>query len=295
MSKGVKILIVLLVLAGALAGGWFWLEGYAQKQGEERVAAFFDQVGDVATAEYGDVDVDLLGLTATIHDMKLSLMGGKHFTVGEFVLRNYAESDGIPTAMDVSVHGVDVPVTPENFEEMYDAFHELGHLSVTLDFDLDYSLDEGKDVFSLDNLSLTLRDMAAVAMSLRLNNVDIKDLISTEGASSLAITLDSAELKYVDHSFFEQALKGAAREEGKSVEQIKAEMEATLAEEIAMAVAEDNQFAVQGLNELRKFLDNPGSLAITIKPERPVGMLALLDVQNTADVISKLNIRFEAK
>lgn len=295
MSKSIKILVALVALGAALAGGWFWLDGYAQKAGEERVAAFFEQVKDVARAEYGEVDVDLLGLTAGIKDMKLSLMGGQHFTVREFILRDYAEVAGMPSAMNVSVHGVEVPVTPENFEEMHETFRSLGHLSVTLDFDMDYSFDQDKDTFELDNLSLTLRDLGALAMNLELGNVNIRDLVASQGATGVIMTLRSAEVKYVDHSLFEQMIEGAAREEGKTVNELMAEMEAVLAGEIALAVAENDQFAVDGLNEIREFLRNPGTLAITIKPERPVGMLTLLELENAADVITRLNIRFEAK
>ena len=295
MNKGAKIVLALIVLGAALTGGWFWLDSWAQKEGEARVAAFFEQVKDVAQAEYGDVDVDVLGMAASIKDMKLSLMGGQHFTVEEFVLRDYAETAGMPSAMNVSVHGVKVPVTPENFEEMHETFKALGHLFVTLDFDMDYSFDQAKDTFELDNLSLTLRDLAALGMSLKLNNVNLQDLVSSEGATAIIMTLDSVELKYVDHSLFEQIIEGTAREENKSVEEVRAEMESALAEEIALAVADDNQPAVQGLEEVRKFLRNPGTLAITIKPERPVGMLSLFDLENAADVISRLNIRIEAK
>ncbi len=186
-------------------------------------------------------------------------------------------------------------MTPENFEELSETFKELGHVSVTMDFDLSYAFDQDKNTFELKDLSLTLRDMGSLGLGMKLNNVDLQDLVSTEGASAMTMALDSIELRYQDKSLFEQLIKGTAKEEGKTVEQVKAEAEAALAEEIAVAVAEDNQFAVDALDQVREFLRNPGTLSISVKPDRPVGLLGLLDVENTADVISRLNIRIEAK
>lgn len=295
MSKGVKILLFLLILAVLVVVGYFFLHSYAKDKAEENVAAFFGQLDGVAEASYGDVDVDLLGRSAVVHDMKLSFLGGQSFSVDEFVLRDYEEDNGWPKAADFSVRGVEVPVTPENMDDAYDMFSDLGMKTVTFDFDMAYAFDEHDDSFKLSDMALKVRKLGSLGVSFQLDNVDFDTLVATEGASAITLALSDAEIRFEDDSFIEMALKAGALEEGKTTEQVLQEGLDEIDKEIASAKDNGDDQTVEALEAFKKFVKNPGTIAITMRPKHPVSILSLVDVQDVATVMEKLNMKIEVR
>jgi hypothetical protein len=277
-----------------LVAGYFGAKFMAENVAEQKVKEFFAGMDDVAHAQYGKVEVDLFSHEAVIHDLTIAVLGGKDIDVRKFTLSRYEEKDGLPSALKVRFEGVTLPVTPEYFAGSAADMKAMGYDEFHCDYAMDYEYREKEKSFELRDFSLAVADAGQLSLSLRLANVNMKDLVAG-GASSMLVGIEGATLRYEDDSLLGRAVKAAAQEQGLSEEQLMEQFHAGIDGEIERNRAKGENFTVQVLEQLRRFVDNRKSISVSASPAEPVAVLQLLGLDDAAKVVRALGVRVEAE
>ena len=276
MTRGRKIFIVVLVVAVLLTAAGFGLRWGAKRVAEQRVAEFFQRISNVVTASYGEVEVDLLGFTARIHDLRLAFVSGPRFDVDQFVLRRLEDRNGFPHALDVSFQGIQVPVDEDNFGDMTNDFREMGYNDVALDLDCAWAFDDNARAFHLTRLALSGRDMGEMGLTLDLAGVDFdKAVVRQDPAALMGLALSGARLWYRDEQLLDRITAQEAKQRGMEVDALQRQLEDELDQYLSQAMLEGDEFAVKALSGFKTFLQSRDEIAITAKPNPPAPLLGL--------------------
>lgn len=279
-----------LVVLGAIAYGVLGFT--ARTMAEMKIKELLAGMQDVASAEYGEVDVNLLDMSATVRDVRVKVIGGVEFTVNKLVLSRFEQLDGMPRALSMSVRGVRIPLAQEALSSRWQILRELGYDVLALDYDLDFDYDPKTRWFRLQELRLDVRNAGVLSMKMALANVNLAALL--EGGPEMAfMAIERGELRYEDLSLVGRIFDSFAREEGVSPDEVRASLEQGIAEREANAAERGDDFSVAALSALRRFIKAPGSISLHAQPLGGVSVMQLMALQDPVEVLKALNMFFE--
>lgn len=262
----------------------------AQAVAEMKVKELLASMQDVVRAEYGEVEVSLLRRSATIHDLRLEIIGGSAFNVDKLELSRFEQLEGMPRSLALSATGVRLPLSQDYFAVRGKSLREMGYDVLALDYDLDFDYDARTRWFKLENMTLRVRDAGELGMRLKLSNVDLAALLKG-GAGVAFMVLEMGELRYTDHSLTGRIIDSIAREEGVQPGEVLATLDQGLRARQEMAAAAQDEFSVSALAALRSFLRQPGTIAVHAAPLQAVAMLQLAALEDPVEVLKALNMQ----
>lgn len=293
MSRTRNLLLLAVVGAALLTVGYFGAQFMAENMAEQKVKEFFAGLDDVAHAEYGKVEVNLLDQEAVIHDLRVAILGGRTIGVGRFVLSRYEEKGGLPHVLKVRFSDVTLPVTPEYFGSSTADLRSMGYEELHCDYAMDYEYHEKDKRFDLRDFSLDVRDAGRLSLSLSLGNVRLEGLVKG-GPGSMLVAVGDARLRYEDHSLVGRAVRAAARDEGLEEKAYLERLDGALEAEIGEAGKRGEDFAVRALEQLRRFMRGQKAISVSVAPPETVTILQLMGMRDVADVIKALGLDVEA-
>lgn len=200
----------------------------------------------------------------------------------------------VPATLKLTVS--DLVVTPDPAT----AGAELGELGINhldLDFGLDWTFDGNAGAAQLKELRIQESQLFDATLSLDLTGIDLAKMVdpATMQMAGMQIGLAQAQLYLKNNGGFDKFLAMAAKEEGKSADQLKQEALAQLSQLEGGMPGPDGQMKppterLKGIiAALKSFIQSPGTLTVRMQPASPVtattGMGAMMDPMSAADTL----------
>ncbi len=283
---------------GVLSVGlYFGANLYGTKVAEAKVNKLISEMEeDNLAVEYKDIsykplaqDVHLKDITITSKDDPAEV------TIEQVIIREIDEKSEVPTVFDASVQGLVVDLNQPEQLEMANFLKEAGY-DTELKFDIDtkYRYNPTKQEMSVDTFKVSADQVGDLSVNMKLGNVDMEDVESKNVApTSMDTIFHGFEITYKDNSFADKFLAAMAAEQGVTVDELKTQMTSQLTGASEFFLSSDNQVAMDAVNEVVAFIENPEGFSVSVKPEKPV-QLANLVSENPDNWVEMLNIEIKS-
>jgi hypothetical protein len=293
------------IAVGALAiAGFIGARYYASSVADEKIQAALNAMPGMENVEYNDVSVDLPGGDVHIQGVEIAPPGGgKETLIEEIVIHDFDEDNDIPHYLNLSANGVDIEVTPANFGAASTELKKMGYETIAASFDLEYEYNEAGKALELTNLALRIEDMGEASLGISLENIDL-ETVDLENPATLMLVTQALRIKYAviefdNNSLMERLLATDAKNRGMEVDDLTGQIEVEIEAQIKTAKNAGDEFSVSVLTAMLDFVKDPDSIAITIKPEKPISfetftILAMESENDPTYLVKALNLRVEA-
>jgi len=283
-----KKLLVLAVLTVALGAGYFTLKNKIEQQVKPEVdKALADMRAQGVDAAYAGMSVNVLSRSVALNDVSLKNADAdlKIDEVVIFASDDY-EKQGRFQAMGCNIKRQDLGGALKDAKGLPDV--------VKADAEIDYVIDPAAQSVNLKRLSLALRDLGQVDLSLSVSEIPLDAVRQSPLALLFAypgIVVHAASFKYQDAGLFNVVLQETAEKEGTAPDALMAEAEANIDAQLAQAKAKNDPFAEEFLAALKTFLKDRKGLEITIMPPAPVKIADVMKNPDPKDAVKALNMQ----
>lgn len=169
----------------------------------------------------------------------------------------------------------------------------LGLKELRLSLVLDYQAKLKEEIAQLKELSINGDDLGDLMLKAQLSGIKI-DLENPEAsldACSTTAIIDNVSFMYEDKGLVKKSLENQAKQANMSYEQfVEQQVKPMLAQAKQMNSPEIAQLA----QAMEKFLNDPGTLKITINPPKPLKIMELMSMQDPAQQAKALGLVAEA-
>jgi hypothetical protein len=259
---GRKIAAIAAVIAIA-AGAAFGVKVYQNRDAAQRADAFLQRTfGKLGESHYKSASRSMSGVL-TIHGLTLKPKGRPNeYRIGELVVHRYDNQHPMPNFAHIEARGVKLDMTSLPDPRAAVFLGMMGYQNLTADLEVNYDYQPAAKTVSVA-FREDVKDMGEIKLNLDLNNVAVEQALFTYPA----IELKRAELTYRDESLADRLLKMAAAQSGLSEKDLVARVKAQLDQKLSQTKV---RLQAKALAEIKHFLDNRGSLTVSMEPAQPV-------------------------
>jgi hypothetical protein len=281
-----KKLIVVAALAVILGGGYFALKNNIESQIRPEVdKALTNLRAQGVEAAYADMSVNVLSRSAAFEGVSLKSPDAD-LTIDQIVVfaSDDYEKHGRFQAIGCNLKRQDLGGALKDLKGLPEI--------VKADAEVDYALDQAGKSVNLKLLSLALRDLGQVDLSLSLSDIPMDAARQSPLALLFAypeIIVHAASFKYQDAGLFDLILQKTAEDEGKTPEKLIAEADASIDEQLAQA--KNDPFAEEFLKALKTFLKDRKGLEVTVMPQAPVKIADIMRNKDPKAAVKALNMQ----
>jgi len=282
---GISIVVVLIA-------AYFVITMYASHVAKERADLVMAKIANFADVDYKKLSVDLLEMDVRISDILLSPANGEEkIKIDEIIIHDIDNKSDIPAFLSVSINGIELNLQ-ESGEETR-RIRELGYTDKLLvNLKADYIYEKGKKELNVKKIGIGADDAGEINISFNLGNIDL----NPEQILGLLfmypqIIFYKARVTYEDESLVERLIKLGAKEKNIDAAEFKMSLIQGIKEEIEK---ENDDFIKKALVEIKKFIDDPKKLSISVSPSKPYPLGLIMRLNNVKEVIKLLNIRIKS-
>ncbi|MDC0335983.1 hypothetical protein OAN24_03680 [Pseudodesulfovibrio sp.] len=284
MSRVWKFLLSFLLFVTVCYVGLVWFVDREVTQEIDRTVA--DTPG--MELAYDDVSVSLSDHTVTLDKVEMALPDGQHFVADTVAISRFDQLNTIPHFVTAKATGVVMETTFANFGSWAAPLTAMGIETVTGDVDLNYDYDTENKELTLDSLAITSADLGDIAISGTIKNLDLAEL-RVEKLLGLGVSM--ADLQFTNRSLMDSMLDSAARNMGVSKDTARAQIGAELTVMADYAGKDGNTVAEDALRGIKRFVDEPGTLKLSVRPAEPVPLLYFFMGRDFYDNLRLLNVK----
>jgi len=242
----------------------------------------------------------------SLNDLIVEHEGGQPLTVGSLQVENGAYEGPMPTQSTWSLSALRVPfdgtfVDPQEVAVLRD----LGYEDLVFNFRYGFEFDLASQDFDLSDVSVGIEDVMDMEMQLHIRNVPFTedmidstaDALLSEGFATAVLeqaAVQGGRLSITDRGVFERVVNLNAGRAGIPTEEyLQTSIEELEAKRIEVASSEP---AVQTIDALILFLQDPTSITVTISPDEAVPLHQLIVVSqiNPMVLVELLNLEVSA-
>jgi len=210
-------------------------------------------------------------ITASLADFDLSL--------SDYV-------NGIPTRISSSTHGFDVPLPTDSTDDNVKMLLMLGIERVNMGYDFAAHWDKDARTISLDNLSVTGKDLGSIAASVVVGNA-VEDLFATDMAAAMTasqgVTFQSAAIDTTDDGMLDKFIPLMAAMQQVDPAQFRTLMAGQAEGSALQMLGATDQARALGLAISNFIAGTAKSLHISITSKDPAGVPAEAMMNGAAD------------
>ncbi|MEZ7197886.1 hypothetical protein [Pseudodesulfovibrio karagichevae] len=240
---------------------------------------------------YADLSVDITAHTVTLKGVDALFPSGQHVQADSVSISAFDRKNPIPHYATISARGLTIPVTPQNFGEWAGYIKGLGIETLFGDGALDYAYDPETRILELKNLSMDDPKLGALKLTGALDNLN---LTGFRPEQSFALGIRNMVLTFDNREFMRLLGADWARRTGVSesatLDRIGMELEGLA----AYAGAQANEPAREAMLGLKTFLNDPGSLTVSVNPAESVPVLYFFMGRDLFENLDLLNIHVDA-
>ncbi len=216
---------------------------------------------------------------------------------------------------DFAIRGIEAPLDTGKDPAFARDMKELGYTTLRMSAELAYRYEEASKTFNLGKLEIDVAEMGALTLALRVGGVtpeEIKKAMEpppapppgqarppqNNGVAAMGllarINLLGADLSYRDKSILARVVKREAQRKQTDEASIRAQYRALLT---GLRDEQPDPLVKEAFDAVIAFIDNPGELAVEVRPPAPLNLLAIgaLAASNPAQLRSVLGIKITAK
>jgi len=242
-----------------------------------------------------------------IGDLTVHQENGQPLTIGSFSMANGSYEGPMPTQTSVEVGALRLPLNGEFVASEDSAgLRELGYDTLVFNMAYSSSYDFSAREFSLSNMSIGIEDMGELRIDMRVIDIPFtEDMIDQSAEALLAdgfvasllesAALQSGTLSYVDDGLFGRVIASNAEKAGQTPDEyLQSTIDELQGERQEVASSE---LAVQTIDALIAFFQDPGALTVTLAPETPVPVqqMAVAVQINPLILVELLNLQVAAE
>lgn len=250
-----------------------------------------------------------------IRDLTYNVHRNEILTVGDLHVEVASEGDGKPSQFTGAVESFHVNLDSLDDPETQAAIDALGYRALDGYIEFDGSWDEAAGRLAFDKYDLSVKDVGTLGMSFDVAGLGIPLLgalarmqaqmaANPDGDNTMAglqaigllaqTTLHSARIEFQDDSVTGRALGLVENQSGQDRASITA-LAAQAVEQWA-AFFRDPALTEQASDATKRFLAEPGNIAIVVEPPAPISgaTLAMGALQGAPDLAKQLGIKVEA-
>ncbi len=282
---GISIVVVLIAI-------YFLITMYASKVAEERVNLAIAKVANFTAVDYKKVSVDLLGMNVRISDIVVSpLDATEKIKIDEIIIHDIDDKTAIPAFLSISINGIELNLQEPGKEAT--KIRELGYTDKLLvNLNVDYIYEKEKKELNVKKIGIGADDAGEINVSFNLGNINLNpEEILGILFMYPQIILYEARVTYEDDSLVERLIELGAK--GENID--AAEFKMSLIQEINKEIeSEKDDFTKKALVEIKKFIDDPEELSISVSPSKPCPLGIIMLLNDPKDIIKLLNIRIKS-
>ncbi|RFA27020.1 hypothetical protein CAI21_15835 [Alkalilimnicola ehrlichii] len=262
---GAWVLVALLALALI-----YWAaQSVMERRFEREVQAFVADLPPEWQVEYEDVSVSLWRRDATIHRLHVRALSQPVFTAERLDFVSFDRRNTPPRYLHARLLGVEQDLS-ELHNEQAELLQSLGYDRLLGDYEFEYRYREDEQRLDIRELSAHLRDIGRMSASLRLDGVDLTDLVLMPQEQMFFVSIVDFSLSYRDESFLSKVIAQVATEQGLSEEAV---IQGFLLRLDAEFGHPDEPFYQEFQAQLGAFLQEPNTLTLRAQPEQPVSVI----------------------
>ncbi|MHC1791024.1 hypothetical protein [Solidesulfovibrio sp.] len=288
-----KKLLAAGIVALVLAGTYFGLGLYASKAARAQVEIAVARMGPAANVAYKDVSYNILTGHTVIDDVSILPPGGlTPARIDRIVVRSLDQTSPNPAYMAVDVHGLQLDPAALGRADAA-RFAALGYSGpLPCDLSVDYNYARDKRELTVNAVSLSVKDVGAIRLSLTLGNLDFDpDQAANLLFSYPRILLGRAELVYTDASLVERVIKQEAAKQGVDVATLKKTMAADADATLETA---KSPLMASVVTALKQFIENPRQLSMSVSPATPLPLGEIGRAGSPEAVAKLLNLQVKS-
>ncbi|WP_320172022.1 hypothetical protein [Maridesulfovibrio sp.] len=283
-----KLLAVLVVLSGLLAGGYFFLEDFSAAKVREVAGRY----SNVVRFDFERAIINPFDRTFHIWGVHCDFAVGSSLSADEIVIEKFDREHDVPLFFKGSVKNVSVPVDFMNFGSYASEIRKLGYESLNFDLEADYIYEDRTRRLSVKNLGFDGSDICRISAGFDLGDMKLQ---SPGLSGMIGVSMLDGGLVYHDHSLTGRVLELSASDEKLGIGEIKARLRERLQLRIQEARSLGNGYAENFYAGLQKFIDNPGKLVFRVDPEEPVPLLYLFMGRDFEELLGIYGVTVEAE
>ncbi|MBT9317783.1 hypothetical protein [Leptothoe spongobia] len=292
-----KLAIAGLGVGVLSVGLYFGANLYGTNVAEAKVNKLIDGMEEEnLTVEYKDISYKPLAQDVHVKDITITSKDDPaEVTIEKVVIRDIDEKSDVPTVFDASVQGLVVDLNQPEQLAMANFLKQAGYDSeLSFDIDTKYRYNKAKREMNVEAFKVSADQVGDLTVNMKLGNVDPEVAESQEAAlANTDVIFHGLEITYRDGSFAEKFLASMAAEDGKSVDELKAELTSQLTGASQFLLSPDNELATNAVDEVVAFIENPKGFSISAKPEQPMQLVSLM-TENPDSWMDMLNIEVKS-
>jgi MFS family permease len=273
------------------------------------------ETGRVAAIDVEQVQVDFPQRASAkgiaVRDIAADTRDGT-IRIAAMELRSLDFANMFLNSFEFAITGIEAPLDTAKDPAFARDMKELGYTALRINSEISYRYDEAAKSFNLARLAFDVADMGAITLALRLSGITAEDIKKAlepppgqapprEGREGLAmmglmsrLNLVSADLSIRDKSILGRVIKREALKKQTDEASIRAQYRALLQ---GLRDQQPDALVKDAIDAVIAFLDNPGELAVEVRPPAPINVLAIsaLAVSSPAQLRAVLGIKITAK
>ena len=282
------ILLCAFIVIVLFIGSKFYLE----REAERKISIIADLCEKFANFKYENLSVSLFRRNITVKKVSLSSSFiDKNFYISEIIINDFDYFSSTPMFADISLRGFtfDAKDWLKGSKQKYFYETELFETTSGIDIDIIYSYDENNKMLSINRLSLKEDKLGKIEFNALFDNI----ALSRMGFLLLFFTYPSIAVHNASFYFENKAAMdlfyqylGVATFSTPSEAKLKL-ME--FLERLADQITEEQKFDF--FLKIKKFLEYPDKLLITIFPEPPISIGELQRIRLQQNFFKRLNLK----
>jgi hypothetical protein len=294
--------IVIGVVAVAVVIGYVVLQRAANEKAAKEVDRALAPVQAFAQITYGGVHYGLLSGSLRVEDIRIEVDNWSDYPdeelelpepvlIDRLVIEKVDRKSEVPTYLALSVDGIQLD--PALLEMESSELAWMGYTNtLRARLRLDYVYDAEERELQIRDYTIGVDELGSLSLSLHLGNLNLSDEMMMLMMTYPQILVYGGALSWEDDSVTQRAMEAQARDQGRSVEELREEWLEDLKEEQAAA---ETPFERQALEAIEDYIQKPRRLTVMAAPDSPVALSRFLMIEEPLDLVDLLSLEWAAK
>lgn len=283
-----KFLIVFVILAGIIAGGYYKLEDFSSA----KVREFAERYDKWVRVDFDRAMINPFDQSLNVWGIKCDFAFGSTCSAGKIVIEDFDREHRIPQFFKGRIEDVSVPVDFMNFGSYASELRKAGYEKLNFDLEADYIYEVRTRRLSVKKISFDGDDTMRLSAGFDLGDMKLQN----PGLSGLiGVSMLDGRLVVQDRSFTSRMIEFAAESENLGSDQFRNRFLEGLQLRMQEARSRGNGHAENFYGGLKEFIERPGKLMLRVDPVEPVPLLYIFMGRSFEELLDVYGVTVETE
>ncbi|WP_320006415.1 hypothetical protein [Maridesulfovibrio sp.] len=283
----VKLFLVLALLIGVAAGGYFILEKFSAAKVHEALARH----DDLLQINFDRALINPFDQSLHVWGLDCCFTTGARCTVRKLEVESLDRSHNPPRFFRGRVQGVSVPVEFINLGTLARDFKKMGYENLDFDLFADYSYEDEIKRLSVRSVAFDGKGLCRVSAEFSLGDMSFR---GPGIGGFIGTSMLEGKAVWEDLSLVQKVMNLSAQSEGLEISAYRNRVLESMQLEMQQARSLGNGYAENFYAELLKFIEHPETLVVRVEPAEPVPLLYMFMGRSFEELLDLYGITVEA-